>query len=204
VTRSALLIVKVGGSLIDWPELPTRLEGFLIARRATHPDERTILIAGGGPIAELVRVLDRAHGLGAETAHHLALRALDFTAAVLAALVPRSSLVDRLEALASTWDSGRIPVLAPRPVLAEMERSGGDPLPESWDATSDTISARVAAFLHAESVILLKSAPLPRGATWEDAARLEWVDPMFPEAARTIPWVGYLNLRDPEGRVETI
>jgi aspartokinase-like uncharacterized kinase len=204
VTRSALLIVKIGGSLFDWPGLPTRLEAFLDARRATYPDERTILIAGGGPIAELVRDLDRAHGLGDPTAHHLALRALDFTAALLAALVPRSSLVDRFEALAATWDTGRIPVLVPRPILDEIERSGGDPLPESWAVTSDTISARIAAFLGAESLVLLKSAPLPHGATREDAARLEWVDPIFPEATRIIPWVGYLNLRDPAGRLETL
>src|SRR5262249_41181668 len=121
VNGSCLLIVKVGGSLLDWPELPTRLEPFLDVRRAVKPDEQTILIAGGGPVAELVRVLDRAHGLGDPTAHRLALRALDFTAALLAALVPRSALIDRFDALASTWNAGRVPVLVPRPVLDEME-----------------------------------------------------------------------------------
>ena len=83
------------------------------------PAERTVLIAGGGPAADLVRALDRIHGLGDETAHLLALHALDLTAILLAAILPGSSPVDRIEALDGAWDAGSIPILAP---AADLER----------------------------------------------------------------------------------
>ena len=67
--------------------------------------------------------------------------------------------------------------------------------------TSDTIAARIAVFLEAGLLVLLKSAPLPAGATREDAARLGLVDPMLPSVARSIPRVEYVNLRsDPLDR----
>ena len=62
---------------------------FLDGRKAVDRDERIVLIAGGGPAADMVRGLDRIHGLGDETAHRLALHAMDLTAIVLAAACTR-------------------------------------------------------------------------------------------------------------------
>jgi aspartokinase-like uncharacterized kinase len=194
-------VVKVGGSLLDWPELPTRLKAFLGARRTMNPDERTILITGGGSVADLVRELDRLHWLGDATAHDLAPHALDFTAELLAALLPGLLVaVDRIEALSPAWSAGSVPVLAPRRIIEQIERYAPDPLPTSWDVTSDTIAARIAVYLQSESLVLLKSAAPPRGATLTEAARLEWVDPMFPHVARALRRVEYLNLRDPSAK----
>jgi aspartokinase-like uncharacterized kinase len=197
VTRSSLAVIKVGGSLLDWPELPRRLRAFLDARRRVVQGERAALIAGGGPAADLVRALDRIHGLGDEVAHRLALRALDLTAFLLAALLPGSLPVDRIEAISEAWNAAVIPVLAPRRILSEIDRSGRDHLPASWDVTSDAIAARIAVHLKADRLILLKSAPLPPGATRDDASRLGLLDPMLPEVARALARVEYLNLREP-------
>src|SRR5262249_41024392 len=133
VMRSTLVVLKVGGSLLDWPELPVRLGGLLEARRASHPGERPVLIAGGGPAADFVRALDRAHHLGDPTAHELAIQALGWTARLLAAILPGGTPVDRLEALGPVWSAGGLPVVIPGPVLAEIEPAGQDCLPPSWD-----------------------------------------------------------------------
>ena len=110
-------------------------------------------------------------------------------------------MVDRLDKLAAARDGASVAILAPRNVLTEIERRGAAPLPASWDATSDTIAARIAAHLEARSLVLLKSTSVPAGATREDAARLGVVDPMFPVAARSIPRVEIVNLRgDPLDR----
>ncbi len=195
MTRPTLAVVKVGGSLFDWPDLPFRLTAYLGARRAIHPTERTVLIAGGGPAADWIRTLDRIHRLGDEAAHGLALHALDLTAVVLVRLVAGSIVCDCLEMLPAAWDSQSIPILAPRKVLLEIDRDSPDPLPATWQVTSDAIAARIAVFLEASSLVLLKSAPLPQDATRQDAARLELVDPVFASVARSIPRVEYVNLR---------
>jgi aspartokinase-like uncharacterized kinase len=197
VTQISVTVVKVGGSLLDWIELPRRLADFLDEQRSRVAAGHVILIVGGGRAADLVRALDRNHRIGDETAHRLAIRAMDLSAMFLAAILPGSIIVDRLELLRAVWHSGQVPILLAGPILEEIEQPGVVPLPSSWDTTSDSIAARIAVHLRAESLILLKSASLPPGATREDAARLGRVDPLFPDLSNLIPHVEYLNLRDP-------
>jgi hypothetical protein len=61
--------------------------------------------------------------------------------------------------------------------------------------TSDAIAARIAVYLQARSLVLLKSASLPQGVTLEDAARMGLVDSVLPSVARSISQVEYINLR---------
>jgi aspartokinase-like uncharacterized kinase len=205
VSFSGISVVKVGGSLFEWPELPARLTRFLGARTAETGQERTVLIAGGGPAADLVRLFDRVHGLGDERAHRLALDALNLTAKLLANVLNEEYVVvDSLTAVPAIWRDGCVPVLAPCRFMTEIDRKGPDPLPESWDVTSDAISARVAAHLRADCLVLIKSAPLPPGASRRDAAALGLVDPIFPIVAQTLSRVEYVNLRDKSLQLRTL
>ena len=56
--------------------------------------------------------------------------------------------------------AGRVPVIAPYRWLREA-----DPLPHSWDVTSDSIAAWLASALGAARLVLVK----PPGATGDDA-----------------------------------
>ena len=195
MSESTLTVVKVGGSLFDWPELGPRLTTWLQARRATYPHEATILVAGGGPAADWIRSIDRVHHLGDARAHELALHALDLTAAALARLVAGSTLVERIDQLGVGCDSRRPLIVVPRKMLLEIEQSGAAPLPASWDATSDTIAARIAAHLGARALVLMKSACATECTTLADAALRGIVDPMLPRSALSIPQVEIINLR---------
>ena len=64
------IVVKVGGSLFNQPDLGPRLQAFL--GDLTAP---TLIVPGGGPTAEAIRAFDRIHRLGEESSHWLALRA---------------------------------------------------------------------------------------------------------------------------------
>src|SRR3954447_24129718 len=101
------IVVKVGGSLYDLPDLGPRLAAWL----GTLP-EPVLLVPGGGAMADVVRDLDRCHGLGEAISHELALRSLTMNAWFLAALLSRtavgsvsvcdplsSSLIDRVTLL---------------------------------------------------------------------------------------------------------
>jgi aspartokinase-like uncharacterized kinase len=170
------VVVKVGGSLLDWPGLPARLLNFLEGRR----HERLVLVVGGGRFVDLVRELDVAHRLGEDRSHDLAMHAMDLTASVLV----------------------KVPVLATRRFLDADDRSAA-PLPHAWSTTSDSIAARLAVRLGAGELVLLKSASLPPGRTLDGAAGLGLVDPEFPRASADLRRITYLNLRDPRGLVET-
>jgi aspartokinase-like uncharacterized kinase len=191
-------VIKVGGSLLDWPELPRGLTAFLeqINDRPTEPVSGVVLIAGGGPAADVVRAMDRIHHLGDVNSHRLAIRVLDWTAELLAALLPGSMVVRRPEALRSVWNRRAIPILAPGRVLEEIDAREPDPLPASWDVTSDSIAARIASHLQASSLILLKSQAVPKGTGLEDARRLGLVDPLFPQFASALGLVATVFLRD--------
>jgi aspartokinase-like uncharacterized kinase len=202
--RASTAVIKVGGSLLDWPDLPRQLAIFLEVECRSADVERRILIAGGGGAADLVRNMDRIHHLGDETAHRLALHALDLSALLLSALLPRSQTVDTVESAGCALDAGLVPVLAPRQILGSIERSANHRILASWDMTSDSIAALVAEHIGAGRLILLKSCSLRGRPTRCDAAQFGLVDPFFPEAAKALPRVEYLNLRDPIARIEAL
>src|ERR1051325_5490791 len=82
-------VVKVGGSLFDLPDLRQRMQRFLGDLDA----QRVLLVPGGGAAADVVRALDRVHGLGEEASHWLALQAMSVNARFLGALLPEAPLV---------------------------------------------------------------------------------------------------------------
>jgi len=188
------VVIKVGGSLFEWPEFPGRLARWLDAEGASRP----VLIVGGGPPVDFVRMLDATHRLGDEPAHRLALRAMDFTAEALAELLPGSRVVRRPAELPAAWRDGRRPIFAPRLYLEELDERRADRLPCSWEVTSDTIAARVAIDLRAARLVLLKSTSPGAASTRSEAVRAGLIDLCFPTAAEGLDRVEIVELRDPD------
>ena len=203
---SGPVLIKVGGSLLSWPELPDRLARFLASGPGRDLCDRRdiVLIAGGGPAADVIRNMDQIHGLGDMKSHRLAISALDLTAEILAAIVPGSVVVHRPESLRSIWNLGKLPILSPSRFLEDHDDRGPDPLPSSWDVTSDSIAARIAIHLNASRLILLKSRALPQGAGRAEAASLGLVDTMFPSVASELGLVVLVCLRDVEPTVHLL
>ena len=189
-----IVVVKLGGSLLGRPEWPGRLASFL----GDRPADRVVLIVGGGPFADLLRGFDQGHALDEIRSHALALRLLDATAQIAAALLPGSIVAEEVEDLPGVWASRKIPILAPRRFLDGDDHSA-DPLPHAWTTTTDSIAARVAVRLGASELVLLKSVSLPpEASTWEAAATLGLVDPEFPRAVGNCPLVRFVDFRDPD------
>jgi aspartokinase-like uncharacterized kinase len=179
-----LVVVKVGGSLFDLPDFGPRLRTWL----AGLAGEVVLVVPGGGAAADVVRVLDRRHGLGEETAHWLALRALSVTAGFLQAFLPGSRLVGDLHALSLSGQPGAPAVLDPHPfALADEGRPGC--LPHSWDVTSDAVAARAAVVAGARRLVLLKSVTIPPGMTWLEAGRRDYVDRALSSVLEQAPWL---------------
>jgi aspartokinase-like uncharacterized kinase len=171
-----LHVVKVSGSLYDLPDLGTRLRRFLASLNDPRADSLDCLIVpGGGATADAIRAFDRDQRLGPEASHWLALRACALNAHFLACLLPGARIVGGLEAFRG------MAVLDPFAFALADEAEVGC-LPHHWDATSDSVAARVAVVARAE-LVLLKSVPRPEG-DWFAAAAEGYVDPVFPQIVR--------------------
>jgi aspartokinase-like uncharacterized kinase len=193
--KTPVCVVKVGGSLLDWPELPQRLLHFLERRKASEPDVRLALLCGGGDFADSVRRYDRIHRFGDWAAHRLAVQSMDLASTVLFCLLRNCRGVSTIAMLDE--DFPEFAMLLPTGNLEELDFERRAPMPLSWDVTSDTIAAWIASELPGRSLVLVKSAPLPRGATRDVAAQLNLVDPYFPLISCALDRVEYLHLRDP-------
>jgi aspartokinase-like uncharacterized kinase len=198
--RRPVRIVKVGGSLLDWPELPATLGQWLAAQSSAG----NVLIAGGGALADVIRRTDATHGLGGQIAHELCVELLGVTARLLEALLagraPRTSFSDLQEQRAAN----RLPacsVLDARDFLVEVESTAPlTSLPHTWDVTSDSIAAWVACALAADELVLLKSGEPPRDPSGQPSlsalATAGYVDRYFPTAVGPFPGsVRMVNLR---------
>jgi aspartokinase-like uncharacterized kinase len=186
------VVIKVGGSLLGWKEFPARLTRYLEPLRS----ERLVLVVGGGRAADFVRALDSEHGIGEKRSHGLALRALDLTAEVLAALVPGLAVVERTDDLTRVRERGLIPVLAPRWFVENVDRVSREPLAESWAVSTDSIAARLAVSRGAVELRLVKSAAPLGLLNRRQAADAGFVDPAFPAVSAAIGRVSVVNLRD--------
>jgi probable H4MPT-linked C1 transfer pathway protein len=150
-------IFKVGGSLLAYPEL---LERTLAAIVEESMHARVAIVAGGGPFADAVRDADHRFRFANETAHWMAVLAMDQYAHLLAGMRAELVLATSERDVEATIASGRVPVIAPYRWLRDA-----DPLPHSWDVTSDSISAWFASALGANQLVLVK----PPGFAGDDA-----------------------------------
>jgi aspartokinase-like uncharacterized kinase len=188
VRAETVRVIKLGGSLLEWPELASRLRAWL----AVQPPAVNVMIVGGGALVDKLRELDTAHALPTEASHWLAIRAMSITAGVVAGLVPEAKLVDAIECL-DLFGTGPLQILDAQYFL-NQEHGTADALPASWGVTSDSIAARVAAVLGANELVLLKSSLPADAIDLESLARAGYVDAYFPHAAKSL-LVRCVNLR---------
>ena len=157
-------VVKVGGGLLANAAV---FDAVLAAVAEAARSRRVVVVPGGGPFADAVRGVDARFGLPDSAAHWMAVLAMDQCAHLIAARMAGAAVIHRPCEIAA----GCIPVLAPYAWLRDV-----DPLPHSWDVTSDSIAAWVAGRLGARRLILVK----PPGVERPDEA----TDPYF---ARALP-----------------
>lgn len=157
-TPTADVVIKVGGALVRDSDAFAAATADLGALR--H-DLRIVLVPGGGPFADAVRDVDRTLGLGSDAAHWMAVLGMEQYAHLLGERIPGAIVIGHPAHLADAWHAGRVPVLAPYQWLRDA-----DPVPHSWNATSDSIAAWIAVTLRATHLVLIKPAPgAPRELT---------------------------------------
>jgi 5-(aminomethyl)-3-furanmethanol phosphate kinase len=189
---TSLIVYKLGGSLLDLPDLA----GVLKAVLALRAQSGALIVVGGGKAADIVRSWDQRFALGDVAAHDLALAAMRLNETLVARLLPGTKTVRSARQAIDAARAGAIGLLCAECFLPWAEGRGRPALPRSWSVTSDSIAAWVASALDAAELVLIKSAPLPAGMSLEAATRAGLVDPSFAEHSRPIPSLGWVNARE--------
>jgi (4-(4-[2-(gamma-L-glutamylamino)ethyl]phenoxymethyl)furan-2-yl)methanamine synthase len=146
--RDVETVVKIGGGLLA---RDGSLDIVLNVLADVARDEPLLIIPGGGPFADAVRDQDARLTLTDDAAHWMAVLGMDQYAHLIVSRMPRSVLVTDATEMSTALASRRIPVLAPYVWLRRA-----DPLPHSWEVTSDSIAAWIARAIGARRLVLVK------------------------------------------------
>ena len=181
--EASLSVLKLGGSLLDLPDLANRLLHVIDFLQPT----RAIVVVGGGQNADIVRDWDKRFHFDDAVAHDLAIYAMSLNARMVSRLHPRfrfSAEIPSADPPSSEEVSGHelsgeestrvqphstatphspVTIVDSAELLKKLESTCLPSLHvrRSWDVTSDSIAAWMAHRVNAERLVLLKSGELP-------------------------------------------
>jgi 5-(aminomethyl)-3-furanmethanol phosphate kinase len=167
---SLLSIVKLGGSYA----FSTHLDGWLgaLAGCAGH----VVVVPGGGPFADAVRVAQPQMGFDDHAAHRMALLAMDQYGCALASRGAGLTVAPSLAAIRRAVSEGRVPIWSPTRMVLDAKD-----IPASWDVTADSLAAWIAGKLRAKRVLLVKQVETPlESIRADDLVGRGIIDPAFP------------------------
>jgi aspartokinase-like uncharacterized kinase len=140
-------VLKIGGSL----DRGTGLPALCTEINRLGLRHRLLVVPGGGAFADQVREAYRRYNLNETAAHCMALLAMDQYGHLLSHLIADSYVAVDLASASRAAESGKVAVLLPSAMVLRS-----DPLPHSWQVTSDTIAAWAAQQADCRRLVLLK------------------------------------------------
>jgi 5-(aminomethyl)-3-furanmethanol phosphate kinase len=146
------VVVKLGGSIAFSPHLHAWISALAACAG------RVIIVPGGGPFADAVRSAQSGMGFDDQTAHHMALLAMEQYGRALTSLNGLLAAAESTDIIRRELSAGKVPVWMP----ARMALAAND-VARSWDVTSDSLAAWLAGRLGARRLILIKHVPFRCG-----------------------------------------
>jgi aspartokinase-like uncharacterized kinase len=140
-------VIKIGGSLAEDPE---RLRALCAKLSEFAKKYAIVVVPGGGRFADVVRDFDKRFTLSSEISHRMAVLGMDQFGLLLSQIIPNSCATYLLNDAKQLSEIGVVPVFLPSRLMFKE-----DPLENSWNVTSDSISVYVASRLHVAKVLLV-------------------------------------------------
>lgn len=162
-------IIKLGGSLEDSALLKEWLDCI-----ETYSRGNTVIVPGGGMFAEQVRKAQRHWRFSDEIAHSMALLGMQQMALMFKGIYPELQLAGTSDAIRKVLKQHQAVIWLPD--LAWLEQNK---MPASWDVTSDSLAAWMAAKINADRLVLVKSAKIPKPCTIKQLTEMGIVDRAF-------------------------
>ncbi len=182
-------VVKIGGSLETAPGI-----GELLALLVGYGRSSIVIVPGGGRFADRVRASQNKLNLNDETAHVMAIRAMEQFAEVLFGLNPNLHPIVHTGEIDAINKKAAVPVWLPGKLLAEQPD-----IPASWQVTSDSLALWFAGEINAEALVLVKSAS-NKTSDLKQLVESGYLDEYFPQMlARTnVKKIACISINDLE------
>jgi 5-(aminomethyl)-3-furanmethanol phosphate kinase len=140
-------VVKVGGSLAQKPK---KLRALCSKLSELSKNQGLVIVPGGGEFADVARKMDKQFALSPSASHRMAILGMDAYGFLLADLIENSSIADTFEKTTQILQNKKLAVFLPSRFMFSE-----DPLANSWEVTSDAISACIAGRLGVKRILLL-------------------------------------------------
>lgn len=166
-----MIVIKLGGSL----SRSDALVNCLNAVEKNYQDRAVIIVPGGGAFADQVRLAQQHWQFGDNTAHHMAILAMQQMALMFKGLKPGFAVAHNVAAIQDQL-SRQKKIIIWSPDIVELDNAG---IQASWDITSDSLAAWLAKTLSATELILVKSVAIETSLSLQQLAELQIIDKAF-------------------------
>jgi dihydroneopterin aldolase len=164
-----ITVVKLGGSFAFSPHL----DGWLTAIEACVG--HIVLVPGGGPFADAVRIAQGRMNFDDEVAHTMALLAMEQYGHALISLGFGLDGATTPKEIRAVLREEETPVWMPSVMVLESFD-----IPGSWDVTADSLAAWLAGAIGAKRVLLVKHIEVAGGSVnLDELVARKIVDPCF-------------------------
>ncbi|MFZ2405613.1 MAG: uridylate kinase [Methylobacter sp.] len=164
------VVIKLGGSL----SRSDTLVSCLNAVEKNYRGRAAVIVPGGGAFADQVRLAQQHWQFDDNTAHHMALLAMQQMALLFKGLNPGFAIAHTVGAIRKQLDRQKTVIWSPD--IIELDNAG---IEASWDITSDSLAAWLAKTLPASELILIKSAAIDANLSLQQLAEQGIVDKAF-------------------------
>jgi aspartokinase-like uncharacterized kinase len=165
-----MIVVKLGGSLAESDALIKCLNSV----EQNYQRGEVVIVPGGGAFADQVRLAQQHWQLDDQTAHRMAILAMQQMALLFKGLKSHFAIAGSLTDIHIQLNQQKIVIWSPD--ITELDNAG---IQATWDITSDSLAAWLAEILSAEELILVKSAIIDPVLSLQELAEKNIVDIAF-------------------------
>ncbi len=140
--------IKLGGSLYGSKYL---IEWLNAINQCSN--KKIVIIPGGGPFADQVRLADEKFALNPDRSHHMAILAMQQFGYLLASICPDLVVANSKEKIFQTWDISKAVIWEPFDMVRDQ-----CVLDKTWSITSDSLAVWLAGILGIRNLLLIKSS----------------------------------------------
>ncbi|MCF6204452.1 MAG: uridylate kinase [Methylococcaceae bacterium] len=162
-------VIKLGGSLLSDPNALTQCLSVI-----ENAKEKIVIVPGGGVFADQVRVAQQQWKFNEVVAHEMAILAMKQMALLFNSIKPSFVLAETLPSIDQELTRQLVVIWSP-----DVKVLAASKIEESWDVTSDSLSAWLAGQLNASELIVVKSSEILQTLTVQQMQDQGLVDKAF-------------------------